>query len=120
LLTEWFEAMKKKLISFEDVRRVGLALPSAEETTSYGTPALKVKGQLFVRLHQDLDKIVLRMPIDRREEMMREDPETYFITDHYRDYPYVLVSFSHLTLEILPDLLKAAHRAASLTRKRRV
>jgi len=112
--------MKKKVITFDDVRRVGLELPDADESTSYGTPALKVKGQLFVRLHDERDKIVLRMPMEQREDMMREDPEIYFITDHYRDYPYVLVSFARLSLETLPDLLKTAHRAASLANKRRV
>jgi len=51
--------MKKTRVTYDIVRRLGLALPGAEESTSYGTPALKVKGKLFVRLHQDLDKIVL-------------------------------------------------------------
>ncbi len=73
-----------------------------------------------MRLHQDLDKIVLAMPFDRREEMMAEDPETYFITEHYREYPYVLVSLARVRREALPDLLKIAHRAASPKAKRRV
>jgi hypothetical protein len=60
--------MKKPSVTYDTVRRLGLALPGAEESTSYGTPALKVKGKLFVRLHQDLDKIVLPVPFERREE----------------------------------------------------
>jgi hypothetical protein len=111
--------MKKQLVTYDAVRRVGLALPNVEESTSYGTPALKVKGKLFVRLHQDLDKIVVRMPFDRREELMAGDPETYFITDHYRDYPWILVSLSKVYVDALPDLLKIAHRAASLAKQRR-
>jgi len=35
-------------VTYETVRRMGLALPNVEEGTSYGTPALKVKGKLFV------------------------------------------------------------------------
>jgi hypothetical protein len=112
--------MKKQLVTYDTVRRVALALPNVQEGTSYGTPALKVKGKLFVRLHQDLDKIVVRMPFDRREELMAGDPETYFITDHYRDYPWILVSLSRVHEDALLDLLKIAHRKASPEKKRRV
>ena len=109
-----------KRVTYDTVRRLALTLPNAEESTSYGTPAVKVKGKLFVRLHQDLDKIVLPMPFDRREELMAEDPETYFITDHYAEYPYILVSLARVTMEALPDLLNLAYRTASTTKKRRV
>ncbi len=109
-----------KAVTYDAVRRLALKLPKAEESTSYGTPAVKVKGKLFLRLHQDLDKIVLPMPFDRREELMAEDPETYFITDHYAEYPYILVSLARVTMDALPDLLNLAYRTASTTKKRRV
>jgi len=112
--------MKKPRVTYDTVRRLGLALPGAEESTSYGTPALKVKGKLFVRLHQDLDKIVLPVPFERREEMMAADPETYFITDHYREYPYILVSLARVQPDALPDLLNLAYRTALKPKKRRV
>lgn len=112
--------MKRHLVTYDTVRRVALALPDVQEGTSYRTPALKVKGKLFVRLHQDLDKIVVKMPFARREELMAADPETYFITDHYRDYPWVLVSLARVHEDALPDLLKIAHREASSEKKPRV
>ena len=112
--------MKKQRVTYDTVRRAALALPGVKESTSYGTPALKVGGNLFVRLHQDLDKIVLKMPFDRREELMAGDAETYFITDHYRDYPWILVSLEKVQADALPDLLRIAHRAASPAKKRRV
>ena len=112
--------MKKPGVTYETVRQLGLTLPGAEESTSYGTPALKVKGKLFVRLHQDLDKIVLPVPFERREEMMAADPETYFITEHYREYPYILVSLARVHPDALPDLLNLAYRTALKPKKRRV
>ncbi len=112
--------MSKTLVTFDTVRDLADALPNVEEGTSYGTPALKVKGKLFVRLHQDLDKLVLRMPFDQREAMMADDPETYFITDHYRNYPWVLVSLARVRPESIPELLLIAHRAASPAKRRRV
>ena len=112
--------MKKLPVTYDTVRRIGLALPNVEEGTSYGTPALKVNGKLFVRLHQDLDKIVLKMSFERRQEMMAADPETYFITDHYYDYPWILVSLASVRLDALPELLQIAYREASPRKKRRV
>ena len=111
--------MKKSRVTYDTVRRLGLTLPNVEEGTSYGTPALKVRGKLFVRLHQDLDKIVVRMPFDRREELMDGDSATYFITDHYRDYPWILVSLAKVHPDALPGLLKMGHQAAATAKKRR-
>jgi hypothetical protein len=39
--------MPRKSIGFETVRKIGLALPGAEEGTAFGMPALKVRGKLF-------------------------------------------------------------------------
>jgi len=112
--------MKKAGVTFDLVRKVALTLASVLEGTSYGTPAFKVRGKLFIRLHQDLDKIVVKMPFDRRHELMAADPETYFITDHYRDYEWVLVSLAKVRPDALRDLLLTAHRAAALPKKTRV
>ena len=108
---------KAPRVTYETVRQMGLTFPNVEEGTSYGTPALKVKGKLFVRLHQDLRSIVLRMPFDQRELLMAEDPETYYITDHYREYEGILVRLSIVRLEALHDLLQTAYRAASPRRR---
>ncbi|MGA8143199.1 MAG: MmcQ/YjbR family DNA-binding protein [Candidatus Acidiferrales bacterium] len=101
-------------ITYDTVRRTGLTFPNAEDSTSYGTPALKVKGKLFVRWREeeDADTIVLKMPFERREELMAADAETYFITDHYREYPWVLVRLSKVHPDALHDLLLTGYRAA--------
>ena len=39
--------MPRKKISFDTVRRLGLALPNVEEGTVHGSPALKVGGKMF-------------------------------------------------------------------------
>lgn len=110
---------KPPKITYDTVRRMGLALPNVEEGSSYGTPALKVKGKLFVRLKEDGETIVLKMPFDQREELMAGDPETYYITDHYREYPWVLVRLSQVRSDALRELLQIAHRAASPAKRRR-
>ena len=103
-------------VKFEAVRRMALALDNVEEGTSYGTPAFKVGGVLFLRLHQDLDSLVVRMDLERREEMMAADPEAYYITEHYLNYPWMLVRLARVHRDALQDLIATAWRASARKR----
>ena len=106
-------------ITYDTVRRIALAFPNVEEGTSYGTPALKVKGKLFVRLKEDGDSVVLTMPFDQRAELLAADPEAYYITDHYRDYPAMLVRLSKVHPDALHELVQIAYRAALPSKRSR-
>jgi hypothetical protein len=113
--------MKRALpVTYDTVRRIGLTFPHVQEGTSYGTPALKVKGKLFVRLREDPDSLVVRMPFEQREGMLADDPETYYLTDHYRPYPWMLVRLSKVREGALREVLLIAYRAALPAKKRRV
>lgn len=78
-------------VTFGELRAYALALPGVEEGTSYGTPAFRVKGKFFVRLKEDGETIVLKTDFYERDHLMESDPAAFFTTDHYRDYPMVLV-----------------------------
>ena len=82
-------------------------------STSYGTPAFKVKGKLFARLHQDGESLVVAVSFEEREEMMSAAPEKFFITDHYLNYPWMLVRMSKVTPAELRDLLIGSWRRAA-------
>jgi hypothetical protein len=108
--------MKKKntaFANFETVCELARELPGAEESTSYGTPAFKVKGKLFARFHQDGESLVVGVDFDEREEMMKADPEKFYITDHYRNYPWILVRLSKARPDELRDLLLGSWRRAA-------
>ena len=100
-------------MTFEAVRPIALALEGVEEGTSYGTPAFKVRGELIARLRPDLDALVLRMGFAERGELMAADPETYFITDHYLNYEWILVRLARVETEAMRDLLRGAWRSAA-------
>jgi hypothetical protein len=97
-------------VTFETVRRAAQALPGVTDSTSYGTPALKVRGKLLARLHQDGECFVLRAELLDREILMQSDPAVFFITDHYRDHPWILVRFLTVDPKALPALLERAWR----------
>lgn len=95
-------------VDFETVRRIALALPGVEDGTSYRTPALKVRGKLLIRLKEDGESFVLRVDFETRDILLRANPGTFYITDHYRNYPAVLVRFAALDAGELPGLLEQA------------
>ncbi len=99
-------------ITFEQIRPLALALDDVEETTSYGTPAFKVKGALFLRRHQDLDALVVRADFEQRDELIAAYPETYFITDHYLNYKWVLVRLEKIHPDAMRDLIGMAWKSA--------
>ncbi len=105
-------------MTFDAIRKMALALENVEEGTSYGTPAFKVGGVMFARLRDDIGALVVRMSIEDREALIAEDPETYFITDHYLKYPWILVRLSRVQPDAMSDLLRAAWRLASAGKRR--
>jgi hypothetical protein len=105
-------------LTFDTVREIARDLPGAVEGTSYGTPAFHVGKKLFVRKHQDGEWLVVRIDFEERAMRMRADPETYFITDHYLNYPWILVRLATVAKDDLRDLLRDAWRQSAPTRLR--
>jgi hypothetical protein len=97
-------------VAFEAVVRAARRLPGVEVATSYGTPALKVKGKLLARLHQTEPALVLRTELLARHLLLLAAPDVFYVTDHYRDHPWVLVRLAALDARALPDLLERAWR----------
>ena len=79
------------MLSWEDVRRIALALPAAEETTSYGQPCFKVNGRPFVNTGRVDRAIVTRAPDEERDLLISANPDAYFVTPHYEGWEAVLV-----------------------------
>jgi len=99
-----------KVVTYETVREIALALPGVEEGPCYGTPGLRVRGKLFARLWEDGETLVLKIGFDAREMLMAAAPETFFITDHYAGYPHVLVRLPKARREQIGALIEEAWR----------
>lgn len=89
-------------MTWDDVLAIGLRLPNVEASTSYGTPALKVRGKLVTRLRCEDDSLVLHsVPPDEGELLVTVDPQVFHITPHYAGYPVVLARLAALKPEQL-------------------
>ena len=101
------------------VRAIGRTLPEVEETTSWGAFALKVRGKMFVcsaiNKQAEPNSLVVRMDFAQRDALIEEDPDTYYLKDHYVDYPCVVVRLSKVHPDALRDLVAGAHRFISAT-----
>ena len=86
-------APSKPTQSFSDVetlRRIALSFPGVEEGTSYGTLAYRVSKKFLCRMKEDGESLAIRMDYVEREMLIEGEPATFYITDHYRNYPMVL------------------------------
>jgi len=99
-------------MTFDDVRKIALAWPEVEDGTSYGTPALKVRKKLLARLKEDGGSLVMPgVPQDEREMLAESRPKLFYFTDHYRDYPIVLIRLSMAKRTDVEPLLRRQWRA---------
>lgn len=100
--------------AYRRVCQIALKLPGVEESTSYGTPALKVKGRLICRLRTEAEgALALRCDFVDRQMLMQADPKVFFVTDHYLNYPMVLIHLDKVRRSVLPELLQRAWRMAA-------
>jgi len=101
---------KSGAVSFDAVRKLALALPGVEEYICYGTPAFRVGKKLLARLREDGDTLVLKIEDSQRELLLQVDPGTYFMEEHYRGYPVVLLRLSRVRADSLARLIEDAWR----------
>jgi len=109
--------------TFRTVEAIGRALPDVEVTTTWGKPTLKVRGKMFVCIasHKSAEpnSLVVMMDFAERDALLEDDPDTYYLKEHYLNYPCVLVRLSRVGIDALRDLVTAAHRFAGAKARRK-
>jgi hypothetical protein len=104
-------------VSFKTVESIASTLPDVEVTTAWGQPALKVRGKMFVCIasHKSAEPntLVVMMDFDDRDALVEDDRVTYYLKEHYVNYPCVLVRLSHVRADALRDLVTSAYRFVS-------
>jgi hypothetical protein len=99
------------MLTWEDVGRIATALPEVAASTSYGTPAYKMRKALLVRLKEDAACIVLFVSLDEKEMLLDAAPQVFFQTDHYAGYPAILARLATLEPDELAAMLERTWRA---------
>ena len=101
-------------VSFETVRRIGLALQEVQEGGAYGARALRVRGKLLacepVNRSAEPGSLVVRVDDGDRDALLAEAPEVYYLPDHYKNFHSVLVRLARIDADALRDLLGVAYK----------
>src|SRR5687767_15828257 len=104
-------------LTFRTVEAIGRTLAGVESTTTYGKPALKVRGKMFVCIasHKSAEpnSLVVMMDFAERDALVAGDPDIYYLKEHYLNYPCVVVRLSRIRADALRDLVTGAHRLVS-------
>jgi hypothetical protein len=96
-------------------------LPGAEQDEPLGREVVRVRGKVVAYpatndrsrppgADPDEEFLVLKIDRTEREALLRSDPETYFVTPHYRTYPGVIVRLATVPPDQLGELLVEAWR----------
>ncbi len=103
------------MATFDDVVRLCANLPSVTVSTSYGTPALKVKGKSFCRLWGprdsskadvgDAEVLVVFCEPDEKKFLLAESDGSVFTASHYDGHDAVLVLLGDVEERLLESLL---------------
>jgi hypothetical protein len=109
--------------TFKTVESIGRTLPDVEVTSTWGKPTLKVRGKMFVCIasHKSAEPntLVVMMDFADRDALIQDDPDTYYLKDHYVSYPCVLVRLSRVHADALRDLVRGAYRFVSSKKARK-
>jgi hypothetical protein len=105
--------------AYADVVRLAERLPEVEQSTSYGTPALKVRGRKFCRLWgereharngvDDSEVLVVFCELEWKQTLLDGSDGVLFTTPHYDGHGSVLVRLADVDPDELFGLLEASY-----------
>jgi len=101
------------MISRAEGWKIALAIPGTEEVLWFKKPAVFIHGQFLTKVHDKEDAMTFRVSsMEMRDMMLEAEPGLFYITDHYRNFPFVLARLKTLTPKALKEMLVG--RAAQL------
>lgn len=98
-------------IKREDGWKIALAIPGAYEKLWFHKPAVFAHDRFLTKVHDKEDAMVLQVgSMEMRDMMLEAEPGLFYITDHYRNFPFVLARLKALTPKALKDMLAGRAR----------
>lgn len=108
-------------ISWDDVVARAATLPEVSESTSYGTPSLKVAGTLLGRLRTEREGgLALKCSAADKEALLASANPAFYTTPHYDGHNYILVNLDLVDPDELFELIVDAWHIAAPARLRRL
>ena len=111
------------MATWDDVRRLALALPETSERTSRDNAQWRVKDKLFVwerpLRRSDLEALgdaaptgpILGARVEHevaKQALIADDPGVFFTTPHFDGYPAILVRLDKIAPDVLEEVIVEA------------
>ena len=91
-----------------EARKIALSFEGTSEGPYFGKPAIFVAEKFLTRVHHKEEAVVLAIgSMEMRDVMLEAEPKLFYITDHYKNFPYLLARLSALDKGTLKELLAA-------------
>jgi len=95
---------------WDQVAAFALALPETELSTSYGQPAVRVRAKMFVSTGREPGSfhVHVRSPHEEKAVLIDTDPDTFWQTPHYANWPGLLVRYASTDAERVALVIRRA------------
>jgi hypothetical protein len=99
-------------VTRRQIRDIVMGFPGASEYASHGgKPAYRIGKKFFTRVRDEDDSLVVYVDsIDERDMLVESDPALFHFTDHYRDWPIVLVRLQKASAKLVRAMLDRRFR----------
>ncbi|HEX5014905.1 MAG TPA: MmcQ/YjbR family DNA-binding protein [Candidatus Limnocylindrales bacterium] len=99
------------MATFDEVRRIAMALPEAEERVTWDVDiTFRVRDKIFAMGGPDGSHVSIKASIDRQADLIALDPETFAPSAYVGRFGWVTVDLARVDEPLLEDLLREAWR----------
>jgi hypothetical protein len=99
------------MTTFDDVRRVAMSLPEAEERVTWDVDiTFRVRDKIFAMAGPDGTHASIKASIERQADLIALDPETFAPSAYVGRFGWVTVDLARVDEPMLEDLLREAWR----------
>jgi len=97
-------------ISWPKAQNIIRGFSGTVDASTYGRSGFKIGKKFLCAFNQEENAIAIRISFDERELLMSTAPKIYYVTDHYRPHPAMLVSLKHVSEQELRKLIERRWR----------
>ena len=94
------------MLSRTEAHKAALSVPGTSEKPYFRKPSIFFGDDFVAVVHDKHEAVVLRVgSIEMRDLMLEAEPDLFYITDHYKPWPGLLVRLSMLDTKTLKNLI---------------
>ena len=95
----------------DEAWKIILSVPSAENRLWFNQPSGFLHDRFLAKVHHKEEAVTLQVgSMEMRDMMLEAEPKLFYITDHYRKFPFVLIHLKALSRKVLQEILTGRAR----------